>query len=208
MQRIRGVLFLFLIVGGFKALGVAVGAYRRVFPQKQNRYLPETLRLYRRGPDGTDFAWIYEIGDRLFIDRGRLGEMADRRNVPISAWPLVSEEIAEAEAEGFVEIAEEDMSTFQIQYRTSREFASGEELEKRNQVRELLDEHFALTGQGFWIDSSTGMGTMESSFRVVDFDVAEACVAALLIKTTYGDYLSLQETGGFRAENPDRAVAQ
>ncbi len=206
MQRIRGVLFLFLIVGGFKALGFVVGVFRSVFPQKQGRYLPETLRLYRRGPQGTDFAWIYEIGDRLFIDRGRLGEMADRRNVPISEWPMVSEEIAQAEAEGFEEISEEDMSTFQIQYRTRREFASGEELEKRNQVRELLDEHFALTGQGFWIDSTTGMSTMECSFRVVDFDVAKACVAALLVKTTYGDYLSLQETGGFRPTTTERAA--
>ncbi len=207
MQRIRNFLFLFLIIGVFKLLGLVFGLFGLLGGKNKKQHLDTTLRLYRRVPGGIAFAWFYEIDGMLFVDRGTLGEMAGRRNVPVSDWPEIEAEIAAARAEGFAEIDDDDLQIFQIVYAVDDTFGSSDELAKRNAVLDLLDEHFALTGQGYWIDSASGMGTMENTFLVVDFEVARASVKDLLDGTEFGDYIALRNTEELAEVDQIRAEA-
>ena len=86
--------------------------------------------------------------------------------------------------------------------------ASGPEFDKRNAVTEILDEHFALTGQGHWIDSSSGMGTAEVGFLVVDFDIAKQSIEAKLRDTKFADYLAIRGTDAPAAPDEIRTDVQ
>ena len=114
MRRILNLSLLFLIIAIFKVLGVIFSLFARKIPP--NQHLDDTLRLYRRGPGGTEFAWFYEIGDRLYIDRGNLGDMADPRDVPLEDWPEVEAEMKGLKDAGFAELDEDDWQLAQIVY--------------------------------------------------------------------------------------------
>lgn len=155
------------------------------------KHLPETLRLYRRTREGTEFLWVYENGDRIHFDVGLLGQMATRENYDIADWPAIEEHIRRMLGQGFTAIDPEDMQFFQITYKVAGDFAEGAEFDKRNALLDKLDEFFALTGQGYWCDASSGSGTMELGFDVVDFEIAELTVRSLLAGTEYADFLAV-----------------
>ncbi|NNE81605.1 MAG: hypothetical protein HKN18_15160 [Silicimonas sp.] len=205
MRRIFNLAVLFLIIGVFKVLGLVIGLFAKKHPPSQ--HLDDTLRLYRRGPEGTEFAWFYEIDDRIYVDRGKLGEMAARRDVDIEDWPGIEAEIDALRTDGFGELDEEAWQFVQIVYEVKDGFASGDELAKRNAVTDILDEHFALTGQGFWIDSSSGMGTAEFGFLVVDYEIARESIVAKLAGTEFADYLAIRDTDTLATADDIRAEA-
>ena len=205
MRRILNFTLLFLIIGVFKVLGLVLGLFAK--KPAPSLHLDDTLRLYRRGAEGTDFAWFYEIGDRLYVDRGRLGDLAERRDVALENWPLIEAEIAAARAEGYDELDEAAWQFVQIVYEVPGDFGSAAYLDKRNAVTGILDEHFALTGQGHWIDSSVGMGTMESGFLVVDYDIARESIARKLAGTEFADYLAIRDNDSLATADDIRAEA-
>ena len=181
-----------LIVALIIALvGIAVRVFRHAHAAKRT-HLPETLRLYRKGDSSIEYAWFYEFAPNLHVDRGQVGELAERRAVPIAEWTTIAAEIDTARAEGFRELADSEWQFVEIVYAVEADFASGEELNKRNRVTDILDEHFALTGQGHWIDSSSGGGTMENGFLVVDGLIAEKSIKEVLSGTEFDDYIAIR----------------
>lgn len=141
-------------------------------------HLPETLRLYRQTPDGLDYAWAFEYDGVLYIDMGRTGEPAHQRAFPASDWPQVEAEIARLRAEGYAEI--EPMAILVVSWPVKSRFALPWELLRRNRLTDAIEAHLGRTGQGVWIDASSGQGTMEIAFLVADYDISRASIDAFL----------------------------
>lgn len=182
---------LFAIVAIFRVIGLVLNLFAR---RSSSKHLPDTLRLYRRTTDGVEYLWFYEIGEQLFVDAGNLGQPATRASFALEHWPAIAEHIRIMRDKGFSEIDPEGMQFLQITYKVRDDFAHGDEFNKRNALLDKLDEHFALTGQGYWVDASSGSGTMELGYDVVDFEIAAASVRKLLAGTEYGDYLDISST--------------
>lgn len=156
-------------------------------------YFEETLRLYRRDTDGLTFVWIYAFeDDAIYVDEGKVGEMADRAQHPVSDKAKIDALITEKRAEGYAEIDEEDMAYGDVIFAVEGDFANEAEFEKRNALWDALDEHLALTGQG-WVDgASTGMGTMELGLVSVDPDISKRVIAAWLKDTPWKDFKAIE----------------
>ncbi|MDU8927332.1 hypothetical protein RXV86_08040 [Alisedimentitalea sp. MJ-SS2] len=187
MKFIR-LFLLFAFVAVFRLIGLVLNL---LSPRATARHLPDTLRLYRRTPDGTEFLWFYEIGEQLFVDAGMLGKNATRASFAIEHWPAIKEHIRVMREKGFEEIATDAMQFLQITYHIRGDFAEKDELDKRNALLDKLDEFLALTGQGYWVDASSGSGTMELGFEVVDFDIAETTLREQLKGSEYDNFLTI-----------------
>lgn len=151
-------------------------------------YMEETLRLYSRDETGLTFVWIYGIDDIICIDRGVVGQMAERGSAPTAAKAAIDTTIQKFISLGFAEIGEEDMTFLDIVFDIKDHFANNEEFGRRNALIENLDGFLALTGQG-WVDgASSGMGTMEIGIQVVDAGIAKVSLHTWLNENGYENY--------------------
>ncbi|MEP3636219.1 MAG: hypothetical protein ABJN14_03045, partial [Paracoccaceae bacterium] len=67
-------------------------------------YMEETLRLYSTDETGLTFVWIYGIGDNIYIDRGLVGQMANRGSVPAEKKAAIDLKIEQFTSNGFAEV--------------------------------------------------------------------------------------------------------
>ena len=95
------------------------------------------------------------------------------------AGKTVAEEMARREEEGYAEIDEEDLQTVLVQYRTET-WGSEEDLERRHEIEELMDNQLGWTGLGHCDGGSIGSGTMEVCCLVVDAEIAAPVMVAVL----------------------------
>ena len=151
-------------------------------------YMEETLRLYSTDENGLTFVWIYGIDDNIYIDRGLVGQTANQGSFPTAKKAAIDLTIKQFTSIGFAEVDEDDMPFLEIVFNVKDKFADGEELGRRNELLDSLEEFLALTGQG-WVDgASNGMGTMEIGILVVDADIAKLSLQTWLNDNGYGDY--------------------
>lgn len=189
MRRVLNFALLFLVVGVFRVMGGALKLFGRGGGGGDGT--DGTLRLYRRQDGQREYVWVYEADGQIHVDAGVVGQMADRGVYPADEREAIEVHLAQLRSAGFAEVAPEDLVEIQITYATDDTFAGKAELDKRNALLDDLDGYLALTGQGYWVDASTGMGTMELVFQVVDFDIARSTLEQRLRGTEHGDYLAI-----------------
>ena len=143
-------------------------------------YLAETLRLYRRSDTHWDFVWAFEYAGVFYVDHGRVGEEATQTAFQASDWHALEAALDRFRAEGFAEAEDGQMAVLEIVAPVASDFANADELALRNRVADDIDNLFGPTGEGFWVGSGSGAGTMEVAFAVIDYDLSRGRVANLL----------------------------
>lgn len=122
---------------------------------------------------------------------GKLGEegecSARPRNKKVSEEQDIEDALASARAKGFKEIPEEKYATILIEYRIEG-MGTESDVEKINELFDVLQDVLGLTGLGHSDGNSIGSGTMEAVCFVVDAAVAKRVIAKALKGTKFGDY--------------------
>jgi len=126
-------------------------------------------------------------GDGVIIEH--FGEVGDRGEIWESVTRLTTESVlSSARANGYLEISEDDHASLVLEYPVKESFASEQELNWRNEVSEQVDQLLGWTGLGKWTGSSSGSGTMEVAYLVVDFELAKRVIEEELKKSQFLNY--------------------
>ncbi|WP_137701524.1 hypothetical protein [Marimonas lutisalis] len=155
--------------------------------------LSEPLRLYNRNDKGMAYVWISEEDGNIRLDVGEMGHPAETGLYASEHWPRIRDHLEDLQEKGFAEIPSHEMQFLQIVYDVAGDYADRDELDKRAALTARVEEFLARTGQGYWIDATTGNGTMETGFLVVDFDIASATVSQELAGTEFDDFTDIRK---------------
>ncbi len=158
------------------------------------------LKLYKHDASGrpTHYheAWVH--GSQIIEHWGTLGERGENRQHPRD--PKRSEEadiervLAKAIANGYEPLGEDAESILIIEYPV-KGMGTGQDLDKRGAVEDLMNEVLGWTGLGMCDGGSIGSGSMEVVCVVADYDTAQRVIAAELKGTIYADYSRIYNEG-------------
>ena len=150
------------------------------------------LKLYRLSSSTKEYweTWEEEPTSHV-IHWGALGTKGQTKTVAASTAKLTTELVrAETDAmrsQGYSEFDEEDSFTLLVEYAIDG-MGTDNDLEKRNELEEQLNETLGWTGLGACDGGSIGSGTMEVCCFVVDFDLAKKVITQALAGTKFADY--------------------
>lgn len=135
-------------------------------------YQFQTLRLYRPATDGLAFLWIHTEGEQIVLNLGAAGKGSRQKRVPSARRRSVHNLIAELRQQGYCEVTPAEMPTVDVVWPVTGFCANCDELRFRRDMNLALSHRCTQLGLGFWVGSSTGQGTMELAYKVVDADLA------------------------------------
>ena len=150
------------------------------------------LKLYRISNDGKEYweTWEESAGTHR-VHWGELGTVGESKIVKSTfaskAERTIQKEVDDLVAVGFNPIAPENHAILIIEYRIDG-MGSGDDLSKRHQLEDRMNETLGWTGLGVCDGGSIGSGTMEVCNFVVDFDVAEKVIKEDLVGTEFANY--------------------
>lgn len=150
------------------------------------------LKLYRLSNDIMEYweTWEESQGKHR-VHWGQLGTVGDSKIVASTflrkAETVIQKEIDELVAQGFRPIPLEDHAVLMIEYKIDG-MGSEEDLSKRHDLEERMNEMLGWTGLGACDGGSIGSGTMEVCNYVVDYDLAKKLIEADLAETNFADY--------------------
>jgi predicted DNA-binding WGR domain protein len=137
----------------------------------------QMFKLYRREADKKLFyreAWI--DGERVVEHWGACGERGDVREHPApnakDAQRVLSRLKRAARDDGFKPIPRSRMATLIVEYPIDP-CRSGDDLTRRHELEDRLNELIGWLGLGHMDGGSIGSGTMEVCLIVVDFQIAK-----------------------------------
>lgn len=150
------------------------------------------LKLYKQ-IDGRLHYWETWENDNktAIIHWGPVGERGAHKEVKsgfISSFTkAVEKEIAARLAEGYAEIDDEDHAFLEIEFKVEG-FGTEDDLDKRHELENHLDQLLGWTGLGAVNGGSIGSGTMEVGCAVVDYEIAKSVIEQDLKDGPYADY--------------------
>ena len=150
------------------------------------------MKLYRISNEGTEYweTWEESPGSHR-VHWGDLGTVGESKIVKSTfmrrAERTIQKEIDELVARGFRPIAPEDHAVLMIEYQIDG-MGSEEDLSRRHQLEDRMNETLGWTGLGACDGGSIGTGTMEVCNFVVDFDVAKKVIEDDLVDTEFANY--------------------
>lgn len=149
------------------------------------------LKLYRNANGRREYWEVWKDGGVYTVHWGELGTRGETREINASWLGSGKREVMrEAEAQraaGFAEIDGEQQVTLLVEYAVSG-MGTGEDLDKRHELEDRLDETLGWTSLGHCDGGSIGSGTMEVCCFVVDFGLAKKVIADDLRGTEFGNY--------------------
>lgn len=140
------------------------------------------LKLYRLSNDILEYweTWEESHGKHR-VHWGLLGTVGDSKIVASTflrkAETVIQQEIDALVAQGFHPIPLEDHVVLMIEYQING-MGTEEDLSKRHDLEERLNETLGWTGLGACDGGSIGSGTMEVCNYVVDYDLAKKVIEA------------------------------
>jgi hypothetical protein len=108
------------------------------------------------------------------------------------AQKVIQAEIDKRVEQGFQTVSPDDHAVLMIEYAVEG-WGTEEDLEKRHQLQERMDELLGWTGLGHCDGGSIGSGSMEVCNFVVDFDLAKRVIETDLIGSDFADYTRIYE---------------
>lgn len=168
------------------------------------------LKLYKKNDNEILYweTWENKKGTHT-IHWGTLGNEGDtseiKRVLFKSADKRIKELIEGKKAEGYEEIAEDDHDILLIEYKVDG-FGNEDDLEKRHELQEVMDEALGWAGLGHCDGGSIGSGTMEVCCLVVDFDIAKKLIEKALEDSEFDDYTRIYQENDFLTNLPEDEV--
>lgn len=153
------------------------------------------IKLYKhdeRGNVATYFeVWVEPENRRIVAHWGKIGEDGEveayRVKLLRSLEKQVDDIIEPARQDGFAPLSAIDHAALVIEYAIEGA-GTDEDLDKRENLEEAINQKLGWTGLGHCDGGSTGSGTMEVACFVVDFDLAKRIITETLKDTEFGDY--------------------
>lgn len=130
------------------------------------------------------------------IHSGIVGQEGEKRTIKSGIFNTVhakiEKEIRSCVREGYREIEIDDHYILLVEYKIN-DWGTPEDIQKRFDLQDALQEILSRIGLGFCDGGSTGSGTMEACCFVVDFDIAHKEIAENLKNTKFADYSRIYE---------------
>jgi len=150
------------------------------------------LKLYKIEPSQILYWETWDNDDDTHtVHWGELGSQGESTDIRSSLFKKAESktqaEIDRLVAEGYHPINIEEHRTLLIEYEIDG-FGDSQDLDKRHQLEERMNETLGWTGLGLCDGGSAGSGTMEVCSYVVSFDVAREVIATDLKDTEFDDY--------------------
>lgn len=152
-------------------------------------------KLYKLSADGvpTDYheAWL-DNADREIVEHfGKLGTEGETRqhqiNPLLDKMQNLDQILQKAVLAGYAEIGIDKHAWLIVEYIVDG-FGTPEDLDKRHQLEDMMNEILGWTGLGHCDGGSIGSGTMEVACPVVHFDLAKHIVAEKLANGPFSNY--------------------
>ena len=154
------------------------------------------LKLYKRTGARINYHEAWVSGSKIVEHWGKLGERGNTREHScdgnLDDDQNLEKVLADARAKGFVEIDLDDHATLLIEYSVEG-MGSTEDLEKRHELQDRMNETLGWTGLGLCDGGSIGSDTMEVCCFVVDFEIAKAIISEDLKNTEFADYTRIYD---------------
>ncbi len=150
------------------------------------------LKLYKK-IDGILHYWeTWEDDNKTAtIHWGIVGQTGESKEIKsglfISVQNQIQKEIQRISAQGYERIDQEYLSTLIIEYEIDG-MGTQEDINKRYDVENRIDELLGWSGTGNCDGGSIGSGTMEVCCYVVNFDIAKELITNNLKGTEFGNY--------------------
>lgn len=155
--------------------------------------LTDMLKLYRRQGDRiTHYHEAWAAKTAVTEHWGELGTRGAQRSHPLErrsdADEIIRRVLQAALDSGFEPIEADGHHVVLVEYNINGRFGTPEDLKKRHELEDHLNEILGWTGLGRVDGGSIGSGTMEVACLVVDVEVAKRVLADDLRGTKFGDY--------------------
>jgi hypothetical protein len=139
------------------------------------------LKLYKKGPKGLQYWEAWQDNKDIVVHWGTVGDTGQDKKLRLKAGEdadsRIEQESQSARADGFEEI--EPNSELVLQYKCDG-WGSANDLEKRHQIEDLMNECLGWTGNGHCDGGDIGSGSMNVYCYVVDrLAGVEAVIAKL-----------------------------
>ena len=150
------------------------------------------LKMYRITNDRQEYWETWDAGDGSHtVHWGILGTNGESKSVKPTlfgkALNLVQKEIDAKIEEGFSPIDEDAHAVLLIEYSVD-EMGDENDLSKRHQLEERMNEFLGWTGLGACDGGSIGSGTMEVCCFVVDFQCGKLAIETNLADTKFANF--------------------
>ncbi|MFX1237578.1 MAG: hypothetical protein ACFFAS_09935 [Promethearchaeota archaeon] len=148
------------------------------------------LKLYKKQNKDCLYWETWENEGVHTIHWGNLGETGMTEEIKDSK--AVEKLIEQKISEGYEEIDIEDHYTLLIEYEVDG-FGDSNDLDKRYELQDRMDETLGWTGLGHCDGGSIGSGTMEVCCFVVNFELAKKIIEEDLKGTEFADYTRIYD---------------
>ncbi len=157
------------------------------------------LKLYKRIENKLHYWETWEKDDKTAIVHwgivGQIGEDKEIKSGLFSSFrKIVQKQIGEKLKDGYAEFDENEVAFLEIEYKIDG-FGTEQDLGKRHQLEEKMDQVLGWTGLGHTDGGSIGSGTMEVGCVVVDFEIAKRIIEEKLNDTEFADYSRIYKMG-------------
>jgi hypothetical protein len=163
----------------------------------QNQESEALFKLYRLSEREKLFweTWEESPGKHT-VHWGQLGTRGHEKSVKSSLWnraqKVIQAEIDGMVQQGFQEVSLDDHVVLMIEYAVDG-WGAENDLAKRHQLQNRMDELLGWTGLGHCDGGSIGSGTMEVCNFVVDFELAKRVIETDLVGSEFADYARIYE---------------
>ena len=155
------------------------------------------LKLYLFADGKKEYWETWENPDGSHtVHWGELGAEGQSRTIKSSlfkkAQPAIQKEIDSLVAQGYAPIEMEDHFILIIEYAVNG-MGTPDELDKRHELEERMNQLLGWTGLGLCDGGSIGSGSMEVCNFVVDFNIAKVVIEEDLKNTKFANYTAIYD---------------
>ena len=173
------------------------------------------VKLYKFESNKVLYWEAWEADGEIIFHWGELGDRGKFQSIPLksneSSKNLIAHEANEHRTEGYRELREGEEHTVLIQYQVNG-WGTAEDLDKRHEIENLLNEVLGWTGNGNCDGGDIGSGTMNVCSLVVNPYLASQTIVEELRKNNLleGAVIAIEREESFEVlypENYDKEFA-